>query len=65
MLPAFRKALVFAADLQRSGFRSFEARVILTLAAAVWHERSKTRRVRKDRDGWRQVAAFGMEKPGE
>ena len=65
MLPAFRKALGFAAVLRRSGFRSFEARIILTLAAAVWHERTKTRRVRRDRDGWRQVAAFGMEKPGE
>ena len=51
MLPAFRKALAFAADLNRSGFRSIEARIILTLAAAVWHERGKTTRVRRDRDG--------------
>lgn len=65
MLPAFRKALAFAAVLHRSGFRSFEARIILTLAAAVWHERGKTKRVRRDRDGWRQVASIAMEKPGE
>jgi len=65
MLPAFRKALAFAADLHRSGFRSIEARIILTLAAAVWHERTKTKRVRRDRDGWRQVASIAMEKPSE
>jgi hypothetical protein len=65
MLPACRKALEFAAVLRRSGFRSFETWVILTLAAAVWHERSKTKRVRRDRDGWRKVASIAMEKPGE
>lgn len=65
MLPAVRKALEFAAVLHRSGFRSFEARIILTLAAAVWHERRKTAHVRKDRSAWRQVASIAMEKPGE
>jgi hypothetical protein len=65
MLPACRKALEFAAVLHRSGFRSLEARVILILAAAVWHERRKTARVRKDRAAWRQVASIAMQKPGE
>jgi uncharacterized membrane protein len=65
MLPAVRKALAFAEVLRRSGFRSFESRIILILAAALWRERGKTKRVRRDRDGWRQVASIAMEKPGE
>lgn len=65
MLPNVRKALAYAAVLHRSGFRSLEARIILTLAAAVWHERKKTARVREDRAAWRQVASIAMEKPGD
>lgn len=65
MLPAVREALAFAAALHRSGYRSIEARIILTLAAAVWHERAKTARVRKDRSAWRRVAAIAMHKPCE
>jgi hypothetical protein len=63
MLPAVRDALAAAAWLLRSGQRSREALIILTLAAEVWRQRAKVARLRKDRAEWRQVAAIAMEKP--